>query len=155
MEKALQIVDGVALEVQGLQADVLLEVLDRRDSLAVQVEDIVELGGVRVTVWIFARVGICEGQSRVHLREEEGGGRCRPNDQFLGDPRVGSSGSGRGPTRCYRGTPSGAPPLSSPTPPWWPSVGNRRVRGGTDALEPTMVDPPQKVSAQTSQRDAR
>ena len=36
-----------------------------------QVEDIVELGGVRVTVWIFARVGICEGQSRVHLREEE------------------------------------------------------------------------------------
>lgn len=72
MEKALQIVDGVALEVQGLQADVLLEVLDRRDSLAVQVEDIVELGGVRVTVWIFTRVGICEGQSRVHLPPRRG-----------------------------------------------------------------------------------
>ena len=72
MEKALQIVDGVALEVQGLQADVLLEVLDRRDSLAVQVEDIVELGGVRVTVWIFARVGTCEGQSRVHLPPRRG-----------------------------------------------------------------------------------
>ena len=28
------------------------------------------------------------------------------------------------------------------------------MRGGTDALEPTMVESPQKVSAQTSQRRA-
>ena len=94
MEKALQIVDGVALEVQGLQADVLLEVLDRRDSLAVQVEDIVELGGVRVTVWIFARVGICEGQSRVHLREEEGAVGADPTISFWGIRAWGRRGVG-------------------------------------------------------------
>jgi hypothetical protein len=53
----------------------------------VQVEDIVELGGVRVTVWIFARVGTCEGQSRVHLREEEGAVGADPTISFWGSAR--------------------------------------------------------------------
>ena len=60
MEEALEIVDGVALEVQGLQAGVLLEVCDLRDALAVQVEHVVELGGVRVAAM---RARYSRGQS--------------------------------------------------------------------------------------------
>jgi hypothetical protein len=48
VEEPVEDVHGVALQVERLEPDVRLEVRHLGDALTVQVQDVVELGGVRV-----------------------------------------------------------------------------------------------------------